>query len=713
MKSNASLILKRYLKSYLRVRATKNTLASLLSVAVALIFFQNCSQGFTIDDGFLSAGSLSGAAGSRLQNAKAVLKNKCIDCHNGSAATNFNLISDQEFILAGLVSPGSPSKSKLLYRLKNYPADMGAPRDMPRGSSLSLDEYAALSTWVENMSDPNSTNPFACNASEAPDTLNAKRLTKRELTNTYLSIVARGVGQETADWMTGNYLDINRWLPPDASSTYSTADSNFGALHAQSYLAVADQVTKFVTQSNQINRFVSTFIAFNPSGCAFTDISTMSIACQDAFIKNFVLRAWGREIETTEANSNNEFAALKQEFSLASGEAAVNNLVFRVFMSPQFYFHLNNSVTQVGPYYRLSSYSIARRLSYIFTQGPPDENLLAIASSQDLLTDAGFSTALDYLSQNMKSGINQFAYEWLQLDLLPGFKETGLQKFQYIAGPLGDGVDDRLRQAMKDEVVELVTYITNSNQGLKELFTTNVSFARYPTLMRLYNVSTPAPANITDSNAVRLPAGERSGLLTRSAIIFSGGQTENPMHRGVTIRKNLLCKTIPPPPANLKEALVPPAVDPNLTTRERYTAATSSTNCMGCHSMINPVGFAFSKYNSLGGYQPIEPIFDSGGNFQRNLPTDARVLLTASIGIEREVNDALEFSDVVSESNDVKSCFVQNFSAYENGLSSLPGAQSSCSMNKMYQALDSKASLKEVFKASVLIPQFRYRNIQK
>ena len=137
---------------------------------------------------------------------------------------------------------------------------------------------------------------------------------------------------------------------------------------------------------------------------------------------------------------------------------------------------------------------------------------------------------------------------------------------QFVGGAidaLGDGVDDRLRQAMKDEVVELVTYITNSNQGLKELFTTNVSFARYPTLMRLYNVSTPAPANITDSNAVRLPAGERSGLLTRSAIIFSGGQTENPMHRGVTIRKNLLCKTIPPPPANLKEALVPPAVDPN------------------------------------------------------------------------------------------------------------------------------------------------------
>jgi hypothetical protein len=309
--------------------------------------------------------------------------------------------------------------------------------------------------------------------------------------------------------------------------------------------------------------------------------------------------------------------------------------------------------------------------------------------------------------------VDQFAYEWLKLDQMPGFKESGLQKFQYIVKDLGDGVDERLREAMKTEVVELVSYVANSNQGLNELFNTNISFARYPTLMRLYSVSAAAPATVTESNAVRFPAGQRSGLLTRAAVLFSGGQTENPMHRGVSLRKNLLCKSITPPPADLKEALVPPPVDPNLTTRERYTAATSSSTCMACHSQINPVGFAFSKYNSLGMYQPSEPIFDAGGNYLKSLPTDAHVSLSVAIGIDKDVNDALEFSNVLSDSKEVKSCLTQNFYAYETGLNALPGAQASCAMNRMYQALDSKASLKEFFRASVLNPQFRYRDIQK
>lgn len=619
-----------------------------------------------------------------------------------------------------------------MYRLQNFPTDMGAPRDMPKGSgALSAQEYGVLKAWIDNMSSPNSSNPFTCNESEDPDTLNARRLTRLELRNTYYIAVARGIdynwqnGQpipsdtgtppRVSAWMDNNYLNIYKNLPPDSSSTYSTADSNFSALHAQAYFNVTDQLIQFITNNpSTFANFVGNYIKYNPGGCTFSgDPANLSPACQTAFVKNLALRSWGREIESDDTNGNNELASIMQEFSLNSGAAAVNNVIFRIFMAPQMYFHINSSVTAVGPYYKLSSYSIARRLSYIFTQGPPDENLLQIAGTQDLSTDAGFNAAVSYLSQNMDMGINQFAYEWLKLDNLPQYKETSLPKFQYIA--TGLTLDENYRQAMKDDITELVTYITASNQGLNELFTSNVSFARNPTLMKVYNVSSAAPAKgtITEANAVRFPAGERSGLLTRAAMLFAGGQTENPMHRGVSIRKNLFCKTINPPPPDLKGALVAPPADPNMTTRDRYAAATSSSTCMGCHSMINPVGFSFSKYNSFGAYQANEPIFDPQGNFVKTLPTNAQGTLGVALGIDKDITDALDFSVAIEDATDVKACLSQNFYTYVEGLSSLPGNQPSCSMNRMYQALDGHASLKDFFTAGVMTPQFRYRKIVK
>ena len=74
--------------------------------------------------------------------------------------------------------------------------------------------------------------------------------------------------------------------------------------------------------------------------------------------------------------------------------------------------------------------------------------------------------------------------------------------------------------------------------------------------------------------------------------------------KGVFLRQNILCDTIPPPPpgANAK----PPELGPGMTTRESVEALTEmpGTVCAGCHSTaINPLGFATEGFDALGRFR--------------------------------------------------------------------------------------------------------------
>ena len=405
---------------------------------------------------------------------------------------------------------------------------------------------------------------------------------------------------------------------------------------------------------------------------------------------------------------------MQTEFQLAASTTiGVENMIFRVLTSPQFLHHLQIDVQQVNANtYKLSSYLVARKLAFMFTQTLPDENLLNIAANNDLSLDPGFNLALSSVSANMKSSISQFTSEWLHLDKLPVFSDVNNNKFKYITTNLGITANDSLRKAMSDEVIELINYVTGSNKNYKEIFNSNISFTRDPNLMAVYGLTAAAPSNVSDTNAVRFPAGERSGLLTRAALLLSGTASENPVMRGIHTRKDILCLTLGDPPAD-PSALTPPPLDPNLTTRERYQQKTSSASCIGCHSQINPVGFSFSKYNAIGGFQNVEPVFDINQQLINQLPTDSKANLQIPLGINKEVQNALEFSDEIANSKTFKKCFSQNFYSYIYGLNERTKITNSCALNKMYNSLNNGESLQSFFKSSVSDFRFRYRKIVK
>lgn len=555
-------------------------------------------------------------------------------------------------------------------------------------------------------------NPFSCDAAEAAPTLDARRLTRTEYLNALRSLLTRGLGAADATAVMLR-AEVERRLPPEVSGGYSTADSNFSVLHAGETFAVADAVATSLGAPANFARFVTTFIAFEPGACTMPNPAALSDACEDAFIRNLTLRAWGRPIEAGTANANDELAAFRQEFVLApTSREGVEAVVVKTLLAPDFLFHLETQLRPgSGETYSLTSHAIARRLAFSFTQAPPDEALLQLAAREDLQADEAFQQAVALVQPRMGAVVTQFSREWLHLDALPAF--TDLSHPRSLRVRAGVTLDDGLRAAMRDEVLELWRWVADNEGTLGDVFTTDISFARHPGLMNVYGQTAPAPAMVTTGSAVRFPAGQRSGLLTRAAMLSSGTHTENPILRAIHLRREVLCLPTPQPGNLPPNALAAPLPDATMTTRERYHAKTSVQPCQGCHQVINPLGFALSRYDALGRYQTTEPAFDAAWNLVGELPVSSTANLAGPLGLERTVADGLELSAVVAQTPALRACITRNLSAYLNGLQALPSpSAASCEMRRMYQALADGAPLRDFFTSAVADARFRHRTLR-
>jgi hypothetical protein len=101
---------------------------------------------------------------------------------------------------------------------------------------------------------------------------------------------------------------------------------------------------------------------------------------------------------------------------------------------------------------------------------------------------------------------------------------------------------------------------------------------------------------------VSLPSDSgRGGVLTMAGVlkVTANGTTTSPVMRGAWVLDRLLGTPSPPPPDNVE------AIDPDIrgatTIREQLAKHRADTACAGCHSKIDPPGFALESFDVIGG----------------------------------------------------------------------------------------------------------------
>jgi hypothetical protein len=80
----------------------------------------------------------------------------------------------------------------------------------------------------------------------------------------------------------------------------------------------------------------------------------------------------------------------------------------------------------------------------------------------------------------------------------------------------------------------------------------------------------------------------------------------DPIHRGLFVLRNLLCRTIADPPAGASMTPPPETDTPPRTTREEVDLLTMQPGCGGCHADINAPGFAFESFDAIGQARTME-----------------------------------------------------------------------------------------------------------
>src|SRR5207249_3359779 len=111
---------------------------------------------------------------------------------------------------------------------------------------------------------------------------------------------------------------------------------------------------------------------------------------------------------------------------------------------------------------------------------------------------------------------------------------------------------------------------------------------------------------------------KRRGVLSLPAFLtqHSGVDATNPVDRGLFVRSRLLCQELGAPPLEAFKTPIPPATDVSTTTREKYEAHAKDPACASCHSMMDPIGFGFERFDAIGRYRTDEHghEVDDGGN---------------------------------------------------------------------------------------------------
>lgn len=520
-----------------------------------------------------------------------LLRANCAGCHNDNgvaSATRLRFPEDKptpEVLtpfgnsLAVFVDRNAPAKSALLLKPTGAMPHAGGKRIEP-GS----EDEAALKAWIDHLATapPESlltTKPVDVYKSVGPI---VRRLTHAQYNNTIRDLL-NDASRVADQFPPEDYVNgfRNQYLAQNTSP-----------LLAEAYAAAAEKLAKKAFLGGDSQRLIP---------C--TPKSFDDAPCRKQFLTSFGRKAFRRPLQPNEiARYEKLFAAEAAESKqFLSGAQVVLEVMLQ---SPNFLMRTENGLDLVQ-----RPYEIAGKLSYFLWNSMPDDALLNAAASGELNTAAGLERQARRMLQSPKAreAVNEFLTEWLRFDRLQGTVRD--RRLYSMFTP-------ELTVAMTEETRRLASHLVWTKGNFMEFFSAPYSFLNAD-LAKLYKLPEPKE----EYGRVDLPADtERAGVLSQASFLTmtSKPAETSPTARGLFIREQFLCQDVPQPPPGVNANLPPVTREKPMTQRERLGVHLSNPGCASCHSLIDPIGLAFEKFDAVGGYRPKMKLTIFPARFEKN-----------------------------------------------------------------------------------------------
>ncbi|NUP05218.1 MAG: DUF1592 domain-containing protein [Polyangiaceae bacterium] len=547
------------------------------------------------------------------------------------------------------------------------------------------------------------TTQFQCDPSLVAPELPLRRLSRSQYENTLRDLI----GWVSPDEREAIWAEI---APTVATMPVDVVPKEYGALHR------LDQAVhqETVDAAYHVGEALGHAWTSSPTrleafaGVCATDADTSNdAACIDDFIRRFGSRALRRPM------LDEDVAFYRQVVDPGPLEPEdFADLVTTILSAPHFLYFVEHGRDDAaeGEPAPLSAYELASRLSYHFWQTAPDDELLAVAESGELLDDAEYERQVERLYSDPRAvdSLREFFGDWLNPHHLEGLDENvGTPAYDAFRGSFTPGPD--LRQHMMDELLASIRYYAYDTDGtFEDLFTSDQSFAETEDVASLYGVpvwSGGEPPVFEDAN--------RRGLLSRAALVATGVATTRPIMKGAFTRRAILCDDVPPPPADAM--MVAEKLDQGVfTSREKAEAITELRgDCAACHAtIINPLGFATESFDGLGRSRTVETIYDkTTGEVLAEKPVDTAAIPHVSSDDERTATGVVELNRYMIESEKPQACFARHYFRFTFGRME-DAAGDGCTLTDLHQSLIEGEELGSVLRAIARRPEFRRRSFE-
>lgn len=541
----------------------------------------------------------------------------------------------------------------------------GSSVNPPGGSGGSIGSGGSGGSVTSSGGSGGASMPIDCSAPQLEGSP-LRRLTRRE----YNNIVGVLLGDTTHPG--------DQFVPESMQSGFlnGVESTLLSSAIVDDFEQAATTLAKNATAASRLKDFVGC----DPAATAGQD------ACATTFIKAFGARAFRRPLDDGQVT---DYQALYTSRKPTDGFAVAIELIVRTMLqSPYFLYRLEFGLPNPNgaPLVRLTPDETATRLALLFWGSLPDATLTQAVKDGKLSSTADVrAQAMRMLTDDRGDAVfGDFHVQWGQLEGLPNLTKPA--PFTPDIGRL-----------LIEETKQFVSQTLRKGDGLfTTLLTSPVTYLNKD-LATYYGVS-----GVTGSGfvAAMLPVGKRAGLLTQGSIManFAHGGEPSQVLRGKFILSQLACSPPNPPPDNVNTNL--PAPDLTKTARQQLVELTGQGTCAGCHSLMNPMGFALDNFDGLGRYRTM----DRG----TALDTSADIVLPSDM--KGHYAGADDFLSALANSKTVRTCVASKWFIYAHGR--IPGSEDACSLSQAATSFQSDGNIREMLLRMIETPAFLYFRTQ-
>ena len=374
--------------------------------------------------------------------------------------------------------------------------------------------------------------------------------------------------------------------------------------------------------------------------------------CVRRFVAQYTTAAFRRSPSDSTLDGYAELhsALLSQGSSPADAASAV---IEAIAQSPLFLYRTEIGEPAGDSVERLDSATVASQLAFMLTDSPPDEALMADAAT-DALQDRSVVLAHAQrllMTPEAKAKVTKFFDQYLGIYTLTGeLAAKDPEKYPEFTA--------EVQQSMVEETHRFVDRVIFGARGtLVDLFTSDQTWLD-DSLRAYYGW----PDAASPDAAYTVAGQERAGVFMHGSVLTARAASveSDPLHRGLFIYRDLLCKTIGPPDDldinSLGNLLDSP--DPEDTERQRFEfLQRNSPSCASCHELFLPLGLSLETFDAVGVFREEE--------HGRPLLTHGE--LRGSGDQDGEFSDAQELFKRIGESVEGQACFAQHWSRFAFG----------------------------------------------